>query len=79
MTERKPAARKRDEDKPAAVFLHTQVIALPAEVPGPDTAAVLAAIQSGRRPTSPAYVETTEDDLLGDAVRVTWAVPVEAA
>lgn len=62
---------------PAPVFLFEQVICLPADLPGPDSAAVLAALNSGRRPTGPAYVESQVNR--GADVLLTWAVPVGAA
>jgi hypothetical protein len=62
-----------------AVYTHTQLVHLPASssaLPGPDTAAVMAAINAGRRPNGEARVERTEDR--DGATLVVWAVPVEA-
>lgn len=80
MTEkRRGGPAKQATSPPARVFQHSQVIALPADLPGPDHAAVLATIQAGYRPCGPAYVESQEPTLDGVAVRVVWSVPIEGA
>ena len=74
-TRKAPAPAVVAEKAPAAVFTYEQLVTLPADLPGPDTAAVLAAQQAGHRLTgSPAVASTTDQ---GVHVLVAWSVPIE--
>jgi hypothetical protein len=75
-SKRKPAQVARPS---AAVFLYEQLVHMQADddrFPGPDTAAVLAAQQSGRVVVGAPYVERKVE--AAGSVLVVWAVPVEA-
>lgn len=81
-----PPSKRNSEtatEKPAAeVFTYEQRIGAPADsdsVPGPETAAVMAAIQAGWRPTGAAYVERIDTDDNNRSTLVVWSVPAKRA
>jgi hypothetical protein len=72
------AAAKGDTE----VFTYEQLVSVktnPDAAPGPDTAAELAAIQAGWRPTGAPTVERTEANERDQTVLVVWSVPVRRA
>lgn len=76
------AARRKPPtpDAGSALFRFEQVVAArddaeQAAAAGPSTAAVTAAINAGRRPSGPAYVERTDRNERDRTVLVVWAVP----
>ena len=74
--EEAPAVGEAPKPK-GQVYIHRQRIWRTADdpaLPGSDTAAVMAAINAGKRPTGPAVVDHITD--LGRSVIVTWLVPV---
>lgn len=80
-TTKAPAKAQETPAPDGAVFTHVQLISTLSgrlDVPGPDSAAVMAALNAGYRPTGPATAEV-EHDVERMQATVTWSVPVQGA